>query len=111
MKHLIRQVAKETGISERIVNEYIRDMFKGIRKTIVSDTYSEINIEGLGIFKVKERRLFYFMSAVWCDFDKGKELIPERIEMYGKIVLAYYNKLNWKTYDRRSERRKIFNKG
>lgn len=111
MKHIIRNVAKELGISEKQVNEYVRDMFKGIRKTITSDTYRELYIEGLGMFKVKERRLFYFMVQVWCDVDKGKEIKEERKELYDKIALAYYNKLNWKKYDRRTEQRQIFGKG
>lgn len=111
MKHILREIAKETGISEKKVNEYVKDMFRGIRHTISSDTFREIYVEGLGIFKTKERRLFYFIVKVWCDFDRGKELTPERIELYEAILKAYHNKLNWKTYDRRIEQRKIFGKG
>ncbi|HMT01799.1 MAG TPA: hypothetical protein PKD00_00575 [Burkholderiales bacterium] len=110
MKALYKEVANELGLKEEFVTDVVKHMFKNIRKVITSGTFRDVYLYGVGRFRCKPRRLLHFIDNFECLIDKEIGFRKERIERYNKLVTAYYNKLNWKTYGRRKENRESMGK-
>ena len=106
MDHLYKETAKELGIPEKLVRECVRHMFKNVRKVVTSGTLRDVRLDTFGTFKCKRNRLKYLVAKFWCLIDR-EELTETLLVKYNNIVLALYNKLNWKTYGRRRENRSI----